>query len=174
MAGFYGGWLWQMHWLTRDPAWAAAATARLPGLAPIQDYTGSHDISFIIMSSFGEALKTAPPQSAQAAAHRGVLLALAALLARRYVPSLGYFRSWKAIDREPMEIIVGRRRRGPAACLPAEAQVEPGHRLPACSPATVRPSSPPHAPLPPCCRQRDEPGADVEGQPAAGQQQQVA
>ncbi|KAL4448644.1 hypothetical protein ABPG75_005863 [Micractinium tetrahymenae] len=95
VSGFGDGCLWKMHALTGNASWAKTAAAVLPDLEPMKTNTGTHDIGFVITSSFGNALDAQPPPSqATADTYRKVLQTAAGSLAKRYNPKLKLIRSW--------------------------------------------------------------------------------
>ncbi|PSC67721.1 glucuronyl hydrolase [Micractinium conductrix] len=101
VAGFYPGWLWQMHALTNKSEWSKAATKLLPGLEETQYDTGSHDIGFIMLSSYGPAYRRVAPTSTLGKRYRSILLA------QRYSPRLGMFRSWgKDLKRDEFQVVI--------------------------------------------------------------------
>jgi hypothetical protein len=61
--GFYAGSLWMLYKHTGDTKWRDLALINQDGLTRWQYDTGSHDIGFIIMSSFGLGLDLTGNQS---------------------------------------------------------------------------------------------------------------
>lgn len=55
--GFYGGTLWMLFKLTHDPFWKELALEYQERVKPRQFDTGTHDVGFVIMSTFGLALE---------------------------------------------------------------------------------------------------------------------
>ena len=87
--GFYPGALWLMFEHTQDPAWQARAEAWTAGLAPHQNNIATHDVGFIIGSSFGQGLRLTGNES-----YRDVMLTAARSLTSRFDPDVGATRSW--------------------------------------------------------------------------------
>lgn len=94
-SGFLPGMLWQLYNATSaagDPAsawWLARAAERTAPLAPAADINSTHDLGFMVFTSFG-----AQWALTRDAAARTVALRAAHTLARRFVPAVGAFRSW--------------------------------------------------------------------------------
>lgn len=94
-AGFFPGSLWYLFEATGDAKWKSLATQYTAKLAREKDNRGTHDVGFILNSSYGNALRlTGDP------ADRAVLLAGAASLSTRFNPTVGSIKSW---DRPPTE-----------------------------------------------------------------------
>lgn len=89
LAGFWPGRLWLAYQLTGDRTWARRATAREAPLAVRQDDTTSHDLGFLLQTSFGTGADLTGSSRDAAVVRRA-----AAALAERYVPSVGAIRSW--------------------------------------------------------------------------------
>ncbi|HUJ42367.1 MAG TPA: glycoside hydrolase family 88 protein [Opitutaceae bacterium] len=88
-SGFFPGALWLLYDYTRDPRWRSAAEEYTARLEPIKDFTGSHDVGFILLCSFGNGLRlTGRPD------YRAVLLQGARSLSTRFSPAVGAIRSW--------------------------------------------------------------------------------
>ena len=88
-SGFFPGCLWLAFEFTRDPAFRAAAEKWTAALAPIRDYGGTHDLGFMIFTSYGNGERVAP-----SAAYEQVILQAAATLAKRFNPKVGCIKSW--------------------------------------------------------------------------------
>jgi|GEM_PF-665199 len=88
-AGFYPGALWQMFEQTGDSAWRTRAAAWTAGLESRKNETSTHDLGFVIESSFGQGYQlTGDP------AYLDVVLTAARSLSSRYDPDVGAIRSW--------------------------------------------------------------------------------
>ncbi len=89
LAGFWPGRLWLAYELTGDRTWARRAVARQAPLAVRQDDATTHDLGFLLQTSFGRGadLLGRPEDAA-------VVQRAAAALAARFVPSVGALRSW--------------------------------------------------------------------------------
>jgi unsaturated chondroitin disaccharide hydrolase len=87
-SGFFPGSLWLAYGDTGDAAWRARAKRWQAGLEAQKDNTTTHDVGFLIMSSFGNGYRYTG-----AAAYRRVVLAAARSLATRFNPAVGCTRS---------------------------------------------------------------------------------
>lgn len=99
-SGFLTGCLWEMYALSNgNLSWSQLAEAQLPWLAADHLPATDHDIGFIVMSSFGEALEMAPWGS-PIAEWQAELEAAAVQLAARYNASVGSIKSWDNQDKK--------------------------------------------------------------------------
>ncbi|MDR0352049.1 MAG: glycoside hydrolase family 88 protein [Opitutaceae bacterium] len=88
-SGFFPGSLWLIYEQTKDPRFRAAAEDYTRRLEPIQNFTGNHDVGFMLGCSYGEGWRvTRDP------AYRAVLIQGARSLATRFSPKVGLIRSW--------------------------------------------------------------------------------
>jgi unsaturated chondroitin disaccharide hydrolase len=88
-SGFFPGSLWLMYQATGDPAWRTEAAARQAGIASQQNNTSTHDLGFMLFTTFGNGYRlTGDP------AYRDVVLQAARSLATRYSATVGATRSW--------------------------------------------------------------------------------
>jgi len=88
-SGFVAGSLWYLFEYSDDPAFRAAAEAWTAALASQQTNTGTHDVGFMLGSSFGNGLRLTGNQD-----YAGVLLTGASSLASRFNATVGATRSW--------------------------------------------------------------------------------
>src|ERR1700712_958925 len=87
--GFFPGELWYSAEQSADPQTSAQAAAWTLPLAAQRLNKSTHDVGFLIMSSFGNGYRlTGNP------AYRTVVLQAAATLATRYSATVGATRSW--------------------------------------------------------------------------------
>jgi unsaturated chondroitin disaccharide hydrolase len=100
LAGFWPGRLWLGYELTGDRAWARRAVARQAPLAVRATDTTTHDLGFLLQTSFGEGADLLGRTS-----DADVVRAGAASLAARYVPSVGAIRSWDGPDGRTTVIV---------------------------------------------------------------------
>ncbi|MEG0656278.1 MAG: glucuronyl hydrolase, partial [Mucinivorans sp.] len=56
-SGFYPGSLWYLYELTGENKWKESAIKYTQGMEHIKNYTGNHDIGFMIFCSFGNGLR---------------------------------------------------------------------------------------------------------------------
>ena len=88
-SGFFPGVLWYTLELTNNDEFKNSAEKWTEGLSPIQFYTGSHDIGFMINCSFGNGYRLTKNEE-----YHTVLLQAANTLMKRYKPAVGAIRSW--------------------------------------------------------------------------------
>lgn len=88
-SGFFPGSLWYLFEATGDTRWRDAATRYTARVESAKDLTRTHDVGFILTTSFGNGLRlTNDPH------YRDVLRAGAATLSTRFNPTVGSIRSW--------------------------------------------------------------------------------
>jgi len=88
-SGFFPGILWYMNELTNNDTFKTQAQKWTNGLSPIRDYTGSHDVGFIVFCSFGNGFRlTHRPE------YKNILLQTANNLSKRYSSKVGCIKSW--------------------------------------------------------------------------------
>ncbi len=87
---------WHMYNLTKDDKWKKLAEQGMAKLESWKNKTTTHDVGFVIMSSFGQA----PSKNA------GVITTAAASLAKRYVKDLKVIRSWGKIGDAKVQVII--------------------------------------------------------------------
>jgi unsaturated chondroitin disaccharide hydrolase len=89
VSGFFPGALWLLYDYTRDDRWRTAAEQYTARLESIKDFTGHHDVGFMLYCSYGNGLRlTSRPD------YRDVLLQGAKSLSTRFNPAVGAIRSW--------------------------------------------------------------------------------
>jgi len=88
-SGFFAGTLWYMYQLTRQPEWKNLAERWTAGLESNKSRTGTHDLGFMIFTSFGHGyLLTGNPH------YKEVVLEASRSLVTRYNPRVGAIKSW--------------------------------------------------------------------------------
>lgn len=88
-SGFFPGALWLIYEHSGDEKWHERARDYTARLESIQNFTGHHDIGFMLGCSYGQGLRlTADPH------YREVLLQGAHSLASRFQPEVAAIRSW--------------------------------------------------------------------------------
>jgi unsaturated chondroitin disaccharide hydrolase len=88
-SGFFPGTFWLLHDITGDPFWKLQARRWQTGLRSQQYNRGTHDLGFMMFSSFGNDVRlTGNPDA------RRVVLQSARSLASRYSSRVGALRSW--------------------------------------------------------------------------------
>jgi unsaturated chondroitin disaccharide hydrolase len=88
-SGFFPGSLWFLYQQTADPQWEAKAQDWQAGITSQQYNTSTHDVGFMIFTSFGNSYRLRGND-----ADRQVLLAAAHSLAARFSPVVGCLKSW--------------------------------------------------------------------------------
>lgn len=88
-SGFYAGTLWYIYEQTGDAEIRAEAERRLAILEREKNYTGNHDVGFMIFCSFGNAYRITKNE-----AYRSTIDTAAMSLISRYRPRVGAIRSW--------------------------------------------------------------------------------
>lgn len=88
-SGFFPGSLWYMYEYTKDPKWEAKAKEFTASLEDQQYTTGTHDLGFMMLNSFGNGLRLTNNES-----YKPIILQSAKSLITRYVPNAKTIRSW--------------------------------------------------------------------------------
>ena len=88
-SGFFPGSLWYVYELTGNEDAKAKAAHYTELLNPIREYTGTHDLGFMINCSYGNALRLAPNDTIPA-----VLVQTADNLCSRFNDEISAIRSW--------------------------------------------------------------------------------
>ena len=88
-SGFFPGELWLAYELTGDTSLADRARRFTNRLAPLQSYTGTHDLGFMVYCSFGNAYRLRPE-----AGDSLILMNASRSLASRFDSTRGVIRSW--------------------------------------------------------------------------------
>ncbi|HWM60337.1 MAG TPA: glycoside hydrolase family 88 protein [Pseudonocardia sp.] len=91
--GFFPGMLWQMYERTGDPVWRARAQDWQAPLEPAKTDDSTHDVGFIILTTFGHGFELTGDE-----AFRATVLTAARTLSTRFTPAVGAIRSWDDID----------------------------------------------------------------------------
>lgn len=101
-SGFFPGALWLIYQATGDSTWLTKAQSWQAGLEGQKTSTDTHDVGFIIFSSFGNGYRLTGND-----AYRQVILTAASSLAQRYNSTVGCIRSWGAIaDTSNFQVII--------------------------------------------------------------------
>ncbi len=88
-SGFFPGELWLMYEYSHDRYWREQAVSETWLVEANKLHDGTHDLGFMLGSSFGQAWRLTGEQS-----YRDVLLQAARTLATRFNPTVGCIRSW--------------------------------------------------------------------------------
>ncbi len=89
--GFFPGSLWYAYEYTRDPELLRQAARWTEKLAPLRDFTGHHDLGFMVYCSYGNAYRLTGRKE-----YRNVLVGAARSLATRFNSKAGSIKSWNA------------------------------------------------------------------------------
>ncbi|MBC7903673.1 MAG: glycoside hydrolase family 88 protein [Gemmatimonadaceae bacterium] len=100
-SGFYPGTLWMIYDATKDEAIKAEALKRLAILEKEKNYTGNHDLGFMMYCSFGTAYAiTKTPE------YKDVIFTAAKSLTTRYRPSIASIQSWDSSKNFKCPVII--------------------------------------------------------------------
>lgn len=102
-AGFYPGVLWQLYRLTLDTKWSTAAERAQQGIRRRENDTTTHDLGFVIMSSFGLGLNSG---FGRENGWEDTIVQAAHTLCTRFVRNAGIIRSWNWGDPEEVTVII--------------------------------------------------------------------
>src|SRR5688572_3051141 len=102
-AGFLPGQLWRMYETSGSSLWRDRAVAWTDPLIT-SAVTQDHDIGFVTMPSWGQALRLGPTRAYRDTA-RANLLANAQILAGRFKPAMGLIDSWNNLE-EPNGVCI--------------------------------------------------------------------
>jgi len=91
-SGHFPGSLWYLYEATGDEFFKTRATVWTEILAPVADYTGNHDIGFMIYCSYGNARRLLKTDKYDA-----LLVRAAGSLCTRFNDKLGLIRSWGSV-----------------------------------------------------------------------------
>lgn len=88
-SGFFGGSLWYLYELTKDPKWKLEADKWSMALEKEKNNTSTHDLGFMLYCSFGNGYRLTQNQT-----YKDIMLTGAASLATRFNPDYGVIKSW--------------------------------------------------------------------------------
>lgn len=100
-SGHFPGCLWYAFENSSDTSLKEAAIKWMEGLEPVKDYTGNHDVGFMIFCSYGNGYRLTGNE-----VYREVILQAARSLATRYNHSVGLIQSWNSGKRWRFPVIV--------------------------------------------------------------------
>jgi hypothetical protein len=100
-SGFYPGSLWLAYQDTADKWFRTEAERRQAGLESQKNNTSTHDVGFLIMSSYENGYRATGVD-----AYRQVVLTAARSLASRFSPVVGCTRSWDSSSSSNFTVIV--------------------------------------------------------------------
>lgn len=100
-SGFFAGELWFLFEQTGDAKWRTAAEKFTAGLEADKNNRKTHDVGFVLNSSFGNGLRlTGNPH------YRDVMLTGAESLSTRFNPTVGAIKSWDGRKEWPYPVII--------------------------------------------------------------------
>jgi unsaturated chondroitin disaccharide hydrolase len=99
-SGFYAGTLLNLYEQTHDKALLTDANRSMDSLAKEQYNTHTHDLGFMMYTSFGNANRLAPN-----AAYKQILINSAKSLSTRFNPKVGCIKSWESKPSDFLVII---------------------------------------------------------------------
>ena len=88
-SGFFPGSLWQIYKYTNDPYWRQQAISWTWPIEEAKWHKGTHDLGFMMYSSFGKAYENTHEQS-----YKDVVIQSSRSLITRFNPKVGCIRSW--------------------------------------------------------------------------------
>jgi unsaturated chondroitin disaccharide hydrolase len=88
-SGFLPGSMWYIFEATGDAKWRESAASFTAGVEPAKNNRGTHDVGFVLYTSFGNGLRLTGD-----AHYRDVLLTGAKSLSTRFNPAVGVIKSW--------------------------------------------------------------------------------
>lgn len=100
-SGFFPGSLWLMGEQSADPSWKTKAEAWQAGIESQKTNTSTHDVGFMIFSSFGNGYRLTGND-----AYRQVVLTAARSLATRYSAKVGSIKSWNGPTSADFRVII--------------------------------------------------------------------
>jgi len=100
-SGFFPGSLWYLYEYTKAEDLKAGAEKFTAIQDQIRNFTGNHDIGFMLMTSVGNALRLAPKPE-----YKGILLDGAEALTKRFRPKMKLIRSWGRLDSEKDYLVI--------------------------------------------------------------------
>jgi len=100
-SGFFPGCLWYMYEYTGDEEWKQQAMRWTEGLEEIKDYTGNHDVGFMIFNSYGQGYRLTNNR-----AYKDVIIQASRSLATRYNPNVRSIMSWNPRGEWKFPVIV--------------------------------------------------------------------
>lgn len=99
-SGFFPGTLWLLYERTQDTKWKSAAQSWQSSIESQKNNTSTHDVGFMLMSSFGQGARLTNDAS-----YKQVLLTGAKSLSTRYSSIVGCIKSWNSTSTEYQVII---------------------------------------------------------------------
>jgi len=100
-SGHFPGCLWYAYEYSKDESLKEAAIRWTEALEPVKDYTGNHDVGFMMYCSYGNGLRLTGNK-----AYPQILIKSAQSLAMRYKRTTGLIQSWNSNDRWQFPVII--------------------------------------------------------------------
>ncbi len=93
-SGFFAGSLWYLYHLTEDEQWKQKAEEFTQILEPLRNFSGHHDVGFMVFCSYGNGLRFAGKSD-----YEPIITDAAYALATRFIPEAGIIQSWDINER---------------------------------------------------------------------------
>lgn len=123
-SGFFPGSLWYIYEYTKDSTIKTEAENRLSIIEHVKNYTGDHDLGFMIFCSFGNAYRiTRKPD------YRETVLTAAETLIKRYLPSIRSIQSWDSSANFRCPVIVDNMMNLELLCWTSDETREPKYKV---------------------------------------------
>ena len=100
-SGHFPGCLWYAYEYSGDESLKEAAIRWTDALEPVKDYTGNHDVGFMIYCSYGNGYRLTGNE-----AYPEIISKAAQSLAMRYKRTTGLIQSWNSNDRWQYPVII--------------------------------------------------------------------
>lgn len=88
-SGFFPGSIWYLYELSGNEKWLPLARKYTRAIEEAKNYTGNHDVGFMIGCSFGNGLRLTKDES-----YKPVIIQAARSLSTRFRPDAGVIQSW--------------------------------------------------------------------------------
>lgn len=123
-SGFFPGSLWYIYEYTKDSIIKTEAEKRLGIVEHVKNYTGDHDLGFMIYCSFGNAYRiTGKPD------YKETILTAAETLIKRYRPSIRSIQSWDSSANFRCPVIVDNMMNLELLCWASDETREPKYKV---------------------------------------------
>jgi rhamnogalacturonyl hydrolase YesR len=99
--GFFPGSLWYLFEYTKDKKFKEKAILFTESLRDLQNFTGHHDIGFMMNCSFGNGLRLTNNEE-----YKKILIQSAKSLCSRFRPNVGCIQSWSSSEKWECPVIV--------------------------------------------------------------------
>lgn len=93
-SGFFAGSLWYLYHLTENEQWKQRAEEFTQILEPLRNFSGHHDVGFMVFCSYGNGLRFAAKSE-----YKPIITDAAYALATRFIPDAGIIQSWDTTEK---------------------------------------------------------------------------